>query len=401
MRKKILVVSSYFPYPAHDGGKVRIFNLIKFLSKDNDISLLSYVETAEAGDMYRPFLEQYCKRVITVIRDERNRLISDAVPRSPTFNYTPEMIEALERTLGEVRPDIIQIEFLIMSQYVNHIKGIPVIYTEHDMSSIDFEQSFHDRDMPEKERFVEWTRLVKYQKEVLRKFNGVIVLTERDRNILEKFTPGLNPAVIPTGVDIDYYKPPETAKSSKNIAFIGHYRHYPNYDGVEYFMKDIWPSVKGKVPDAKFYILGSGADAKIRRYQSVDVIVDGPIEDLRTYLKDVSVFVAPVRLGGGIKGKILEAMASGVPVVATAEACAGISCSPGNDILKADDPADFAAKTINLLNDEPERRRIAVNARKLVEEQYDWNKICIKLDLFYDSVITRYKHAGVSCSESH
>jgi len=388
MKKRILLLTPYFPYPAYDGGKVRIFNLIKNLSKKNELILVSYVETLEVQVLYTPFLEKFCKKVYTVIRDENKRLISEKIPRSPTFYYTSEMIDVIEKAIAETKPDIVQIEFLNMTQYVNHIENVPVIYTEHDMSSIDFEQSFHDRDIPEKLRFIEWTRLVKYQKEILRKFNGVVVLTDKDKAMLDVFVPGLNIRIVPTGVDIHQYTPVvNSGEARRNIIFIGHFKHYPNVDAVKYFMEHIWQLVLKEVPDAKFYIVGSGVNESIRSYSSDNVIVAFDVEDVKKYLCNASVFVAPVRLGGGIKGKVLEAMACGVPVVATAGVCAGFVNNPGYDIVKAEGEHIFAKKIVDLLKDTEQAGRIALQARKLVEDKYNWEDLAEELDKFYDSIL--------------
>lgn len=388
MKKKILLLTPYYPCPAHDGGKVRIFNLIKALSKDNDIVLLSYVESPAVPERYNVYLEQYCTRIYTVVRDESKRLLDANIPRSPTFYYTPEMVHMLEKAVEESKPNIVQIEFLIMTQYVNHIKNLPVIYTEHDMSSIDFEQSFHDRDMPEKLRFAAWVELVKYQKQILGKFSGIVLLTERDKHQLEQFSPGLRTAVVPTGVDIHYYSPSaEKRVKNSNIVFVGHFKHYPNVDAVQYFMKDIWRLILEKVADAKFYIVGSGAGEAIRKFSATNVVIAEDVEDVRVYLHDAAVFVAPVRLGGGIKGKVLEAMACGVPVVAIPDVCAGFENHPGDDILKASGERDFADQVIRILRNPAEGARLAENARRLVEGKYDWDNIARELSLFYGSFL--------------
>lgn len=388
MRKKILILSPYFPYPPHDGGKVRMFNLIKHLSRLNDVYFLSYIEPSCTPDMVAG-LAAHCRKVFTVVREEDKRIMQDGLPRSCSFFYTRAMIEKLESVVNEIQPDIVQIDFLIMTQYVQHLHGVPVVYTEHDISNINFEQSFHDRDLPEKERFVEWTKLVAFEKKILYAFRGVIALTERDRQIIGEFASGLRTVLVPTGTDIDYYRPAAVphAGDSNYLLFIGHYRHYPNYDAVEYFINSILPSIVAKVPDVKFNVVGSGTRADMARWNNRNVTVIGEVQDVRPYLQQAAVFVAPVRLGGGIKGKILEAMASGVPVVATEETGRGIRCTPGTDIAVAADEADFARKTVELLDCREKRDLIAHNARKTVEEYYDWNKISAALDSFYASLL--------------
>lgn len=388
MKKRILLVSPYFPYPPHDGGKVRMYNLIRHLAAENELYLLSYIETLNARE-YAPALEMFCKKVYTVLRDENKRIMGEDLPRSISFFYTPEMIEALERTLAEVKPDIVQIDFLIMTQYVNHLGGIPAVYTEHDMSNINFEQSFHDRDLPEKERFVEWNKLVQFEKKILGKFAAAIVLTERDKKILEGFLPGTRSALVPTGVDIHRYRPNEKEAAAPTLVYVGHYRHYPNYDAVQYFLKDIFPLIAKEKPETRFLIVGSGVTREMLALGSDRVTITGEVEDVGKYLGQATVFVAPVRLGGGIKGKVLEAMASGLPVVATREASEGIQCRDGEHVLVAESAADFAAKTLALLEDRQLREKLAAAGRRLVEEEYDWRRIAGTLDSLYGTLLQR------------
>ncbi|MHB9156033.1 MAG: glycosyltransferase family 4 protein, partial [Endomicrobiales bacterium] len=160
-----------------------------------------------------------------------------------------------------------------------------------------------------------------------------------------------------------------------------------------YFVKEIFPLISRKVPEVKFIAVGSGLARDMLSYAGARVAVTGDVEDVRKYLDQATVFVAPVRLGGGIKGKVLEAMASGIPVVATLEASRGIRCKDGENILVAGDAADFAGKTAALLGNAEQRGRLAAAARSLVEEEYDWVKITLKLDAFYGS-LCRERHAS-------
>jgi sugar transferase (PEP-CTERM/EpsH1 system associated) len=388
MRKKILVISPYFPCPPHDGGKVRIYNLLKHLSRDNDLYLLSYIDSYRAR-AYITDMERFCKKVYVVLRDENKRITGDNLARSVSFFYTPEMIRELENVVREVKPDIVQIDFLIMSQYVNHVGDIPVVYTEHDISNINFEQSFHDRDLPEKMRFIEWNKLLKYERDILPRFRAVIVLTERDRDILREFAPGVTSVLAPTGVDLEYFVPAEAGATPDelNLLFVGHYKHYPNLDAVQYFVKEIFPQIVREIPGATFNIVGSGVTRELLELGGGQVRVVGEVDDVRPFYQKAAVFVAPVRLGGGIKGKILEAMASGIPVVATEEAGKGIRGSDGVHLRVARNENDFAAKVIELLKDRALRTALGGRGRKLVEEQYDWKKIAAGLDVFFETLL--------------
>lgn len=387
MRNRILMISPYFPYPNNNGGKVRMYNLIKHLSLEKDIYLLSYIESTDKKESINE-MKKYCKEVYVVERDEAERIERKDVPRCVSFFYTHKMIDKLKSVIKEIKPDLVQIDFLVMSQYINHIKNIPVIYTEHDMSNINFEQSFHDRDLSEKERFIEWGRLMKYTKKTLPKFNSVIVLTERDNKILNNFLPQCKTVLIPTGVDVDYYKPKSNKDNQENsLVYVGHYKHYPNLDAVYYFLGEIYPLILEKMNDVKVYIVGSGTPKELFKKKSDRIVITGEVADVRDYLEKAGIFIAPIRLGGGIKGKVLEAMASGIPVVATKEASEGIKCNPGKDILVAEDEKDFALKTIELIRNMDYRNKIIANSRRLVEEIYDWKKITNRLNAFYSEIV--------------
>jgi glycosyltransferase involved in cell wall biosynthesis len=384
--KKILIISPYFPYPPRDGGKVRLYNLIKHLSKDNEVYLLAYIEPEASSDSIRT-AKEVCKNVFPVVRHEDKRIEREDIPRCVSFFYTQAMIDELNRVLDFVQPDLVQLDFLIMTEYVKHIKNIPVFYTEHDLGTLDFNQSYHDRDLPDNLRYAEWRKLVEYEKNIINKFKSVIVLTDRDKNIMKKFNPDAKAVVIPTGVDIDFFNIGKKSGNEKNLVFVGHYKHYPNADAIVYFVRFIFDKIVKRIPDIKLYVVGSGLTEDVRRLEKENIIITGEVEDIRQYLKCPNIFIAPVRLGGGIKGKVLEAMASGVPVVATQEAAEGIQCEHYYDILVADTASKFADMVIELCLNDKLYNKISENARMNAVNQYDWKVIAKKLNAFYEKNI--------------
>jgi len=386
--KKILIISPYFPFPPRDGGKVRLYNLIKHLSSLNEVYLLAYIEPGARTDSV-DMARQYCKQVFPVLRQEEKRIISKDIPRCVSFFYTQAMIDELKRVLDIVKPDIVQLDFLIMTQYVKHIEGVPVIYTEHDMSILDFNQSFHDRDLDDKERFGYWKQLVEYEKDILNKFKSVIVLTHRDKKLIENFNNNIKANIIPTGVDIELFKQQNVDNTEQSLVFVGHYRHYPNADAIIYFVNKIFNKILDKLPKLKLYIVGSGVTKNIEELakNNKNIIITGEVEDVSVYLQKPNIFVAPVRLGGGIKGKVLEAMACGIPVVATKEAIDGIDYDTSDCSLICNDENDFVNNIVALTENKSLYEKLAYNSRKLVENYYDWKKIASSLNDFYSKVI--------------
>lgn len=368
-----------------------MYNLIKHLSVHNDVYLLSFMESHRER-MYLPSMDKLCRKVYLVLREEQSRNAKEDLPRSVSRFYTTEMVEKLKRVIEEINPDVIDINFLIMTRYAEHIRGVPVVYTEHDISTINFETSFHDRDLPEYQRYIQWLKLLDFERKMLPKFDGVVAVSASDQKILRGFNDQIETALIPTGVDLDYFQPSIEDYGGENntMVYIGNYRHYPNYAAMRYFVNKIFPAILSRNPQAKIYIVGPGLNADFAGPVREGVIITGEVADVRNYLKTAAVFVAPIRLGGGIKGKILEAMASGVPVVATEEASRGIACQPGEDIEVAINSDDFADKTTKLLSNRDVRARLGRRARLLMEKQYGWDNIAGQLDAYYDVLCNRY-----------
>ncbi len=386
--KKILIISPYFPFPTRDGGKVRLYNLIKHLSYTNKVYLLAYIEP-DTNKNCIELAKEFCMDVFPVLREEDKRIIAEDIPRSVSFFYTQKMIDELKKVLEKVKPDVVQLDFLIMTQYVKHIKNIPVFYTEHDMSVLDFNQSFHDRDLNDTDRFFEWKKLISYEKHILDFFSSVFVLTDRDKSLIENLNTNIKATIIPTGVDTEFYKPNVYSNEKKNLVFVGHYRHFPNADAIIYFVQNIYPKIVEKISNIKLYIVGSAVTKQVEDLQNENIIITGEVEDIREYLRQPNIFVAPVRLGGGIKGKVLEAMAMGVPVVATKEAVSGIDYANNKFALVSDDVDVFAKNVVDLVNNDSLYKELSDNSRKIAEHYYNWTNIAKKLNNFYSDKLSK------------
>jgi glycosyltransferase involved in cell wall biosynthesis len=380
MKKKFLWLLPYFPYPPLSGGNVRVFNLIKYLSRHYDIHLLSYHDYIE--DSYVSALEKYCKKVIAVER----KLYEGELPLIFQHYYTPEMIKELDSVLKD-KFDFIQIDFLTMAYYVKMLKektDAPVFFTEHDVSSFDFDKCFHNRHLPDKPRYFEWIRMLKVMDEIYPLFDCILTVSSNDAEILNKRFPGFNIRPAPTGTDCSFYEYRNGGGAVENLVYVGHYIHYPNLDSVKYFLDDIFPLVLKRYPDMRFHVVGSGGE-KVKDIAAHNVEVTGTVPDIRKYLYMDGVFVAPIRLGIGIRGKILEAMAGGMPVVSTSLGAAGIGAKDAEHLLVADTPERFAGQIERLAQDKELRNTLTRNARKFVVENYNWTKTADNLIEIYEN----------------
>ena len=217
--------------------------------------------------------------------------------------------------------------------------------------------------------------LKKYEFNMYRNADKVLTLTPQGKEELLKIDPELDIAVVPHGVDTSDFSFSEPKEKKKSIVFVGNYLHYPNVDAVLFFFNEIWPLLKSRLPEVKFIVVGQAPPPEIQSLSQDEAItVTGRVDDVRPFLKKGRAFICPVRLGGGFRGKILEAMAIGRPVVSTSLGAEGVPALQRENIILADKPEEFAQGILDLMTDDTLFERIRTNARKLVEEKYAWEK---------------------------
>ncbi len=378
-KKKLLWILPYFPYPPLSGGSVRVFNLIKHLSPLLDIDLVSFIEPGTRKNDIKE-IEKFCGRVTAVER----RRSEGTLPMIFQDYDTPEMRSAIIKALDR-RHDFVQIDYLTMAYYARLVKessDLPLFFTEHDVSWLDFERCFHNRHLDERLRYFQWEKNRETAAELYRLFDAVITVSRNDAGILRDLYPEKPVFPAPTGTDCSFYAYEETQVSSW-ILYTGHYAHYPNVDAVKYFLNEVFPLVKKERSETKFIIGGSGGRKAFPDPGREDVRVTGEVKDLRPLLYNSGVFAAPVRMGIGIRGKILEAMACGLPVVTSSTGMKGIGAEKGVHLLADDTPEGMAESILRILNGRAASREMAVRARKFVEENYDWPVRASELYEFY------------------
>jgi glycosyltransferase involved in cell wall biosynthesis len=219
-------------------------------------------------------------------------------------------------------------------------------------------------------------RLESYEFEMYRQADKVLTLTPQDKKSLLKYDSTLDIESVPHGVDTDYFEPRSENVKETSVGFLGNYPHDPNRDAVMFFLAEIWAELKRSIPGIKFYVIGRGPTEDIlsAAAEDGDIIVTGRVDDVREYLEKVKVFVAPIRLGKGFRGKILEAMAMGIPVVSTRLGAEGMAVQNRDNVMLAENPQEFIESTEELFQDGELCRKIGLNGRQLVEKNYSWQK---------------------------
>jgi len=407
-KKKILIISPIFPYPLESGGQVRIYNVIKHLSDNFEVSLLSPIESSNRESVSE--MKRFCRNVETIpVQIDRTNFekflfllnpsqlsrnfkrISQWIQGTP-FKicrfYHPGMENILEKMIRKGKYDIVQAVYCQMAPYLLRAKELDKNVTS---SLVDIDLSFISkyREYSAKKgiarilSFLEYRRMKNYVTTIWPKFDYTIAMSEVDKEKLLSLNSELNIIVSPNGVDINYFRPFKDRKPKKNrLAFLGGSNHHPNVDALLYFNSEIFPKVHQYNSDISLTVIGNFAVNLIPNTNN-HIKFTGFVDDFRPVLNDCAILVVPIRIGGGTRLKVLEAMALGIPVVSTSIGCEGIVVENNKDIIIADTDQDFADGILAVLKTKQLYQSLAKNGKKLIEEKYSWQKIVSRLEDVY------------------
>jgi len=374
---KLLYLTHKCPYPPNKGERIRCFNILKHLSKQYEVHLVYPIFSHEDVGQADNFKE-YAKSITTSHINTylaKIKCIYGFFSRSPfTLHYFYS--RNLKEIIKNQEFDIVIADCSSMAQYVIDVEK-PKIVDFVDIDSDKWQLYARNSRLSMSIIYnIEYRRLKIFEKTINAQFDFCLVVSEDEKKLLQY---GENVVVVPNGIDLEFFTP-RGKQNSNTLIFTGAMNYFPNIDGVSYFHRDIWPLVKAHIPNVKFVVAGMYPPPKLRALASDDTTITGYVPDVRDYLAQATVCVVPLRMAKGIQNKILEAMAMGIPVVATTAANTGINARDKHQILVADSPDDFAKAVVTLLKDTQLRQTIADNARQFVQENFSWDKNLSKLD---------------------
>ncbi len=389
---KILMLTPYLPYPLVSGGQIRTYNLLKHLSKSHQITLFSLIKDNRERDYLRE-LEPYCYKIKLFKRTPkpwalRNIILAGLTPYPflVTRNWPLSMKNVVKRELQSDNYDLIHAETFYMMPNIPRTQ-IPTILVEQTIEYLGYQDYL--RRAP---RFlkpllaIDVAKIKFWERYYWQKADKLITMSTEDKNFIrQELNQDLNIDVVANGVDLDYFsKLKKRLPKKPTVLFVGTFKWLPNIEAVDLIVNKIWPLVKQALPQAQLKIVGFSPTPKIKAYaQDPSIEVLGGIPDIREAFATSHVLLAPIKSGKGTRFKVLEALITGTPVVATNLAVEGLAVKPGKNVLTADDYPTLAKLTIKVLQDSKLRQQLARSGKAVVRRYYSWDIISKHLDNIY------------------
>jgi polysaccharide biosynthesis protein PslH len=389
---KILFLTPRFPYPLDGGTNLRNFRLIQSAAQEHVIDLLSFVDRPLRPENLES-VRAVCRRVElrAAPRHERARRLAVALgsplPDMAFRRWSPRFVAALRALLKEERYDLVDVEGIEMARYLPLCRGARRVFGEHNVEHL-LQERAHAVERADRRRLplalyskLQACKLARFERAACRAADRVVAVSPEDARALARLEPRGRYAVVPNAIDPDAYPFPRPSRGGPDdrpgLLFTGTFDFRPNADAAAWLLDEVLPRVRGHHPDVRAWIVGRAPPRTLvaHTWRDTAVAVTGAVPSLTPYWDRATVYALPMRIGGGVRFKALEAMAAGVPIVSTRLGMEGIAAEPGEHYLAADDAPSFTTAVVRLLDDAALRERLAERARRLVQERYDWRAV--------------------------
>jgi sugar transferase (PEP-CTERM/EpsH1 system associated) len=385
---KIAFLAARPPYPLDGGGRIRTFHLLKEVSREHDVTLI----TATAGPADESALSAVQEAIPRIralsanvgferswrryFRALRNPI--DSLPYTWTRYRHPRFTALVRETLRKDRYDVVHCDHVQVAHTLEGLTTPPRLLNAHNIETKIVQRLGHQTRVGWRRLAIRWqaAKTLKAERRALQLFDRCVAVSDEDAAELRRMAPGTAVSVVPNGVDLTYFTPRPGAGGMDDIVFPGAMDWLPNIDGVSFFVREVLPRIKQRHPRALFWIVGRNpSDQLVRRLAGDSVRFTGSVDDVRPHLRQARAVVVPLRIGGGTRLKILEAWALGKPVVSTTLGAEGLPDADGENIALADTPDIFAERVVGLLNDADACERLGAAGRRIVEERFGWDRV--------------------------
>lgn len=373
---RILFLSGWYPDPPNNGSKLRIINLIRGLSQNHEVSLLSFIDESDSITSGSE-MEKLCMEVKVVpIKhfDPQSWLALKGYfslkPRSVLATYSQEMDHKIRELLAETKYDLIVASQREMAGYFQCFGDVPSLLEEVEVALLYEQYSKATKSVDKIRHGLTWTKQKYYLNHLINKFSAVTVVSDQEKQLLADIDSDItNVEVIPNCINLSEYSPIREKPKQQQLIFTGSFRYFANYDAMTWFLKEVFPYIRMEVPGIQLFITGDHANLPLPSEKNVTLT--GFVDDVRPLIALSWCSLVPLRVGGGTRLKILEAMALRTPVVATTKGAEGLGAQHGQHLLIADTPQTFAEMVMQLICDPDLHQHLAENAYKFVSQHYD------------------------------
>lgn len=395
---RILMLAHRLPYPPWTGDRVRAFHIARYLSERHRLTLAFPLEGRGELGAARKLQKRIPDLEYAPLSNLRRRAsalvgLAGSLPLSVRYFASRSLARRVEQRLLQDRFDLIYVSSSSMAQYATGC-SIPIVMDFVDVDSDKWAQYAAIALPPMAWIYrLETRRLRRYERETARRARVSVFATPTEEAIFHKMVPDVQTAVIPNGVDSEYFRPSGNPCSrAPTVIFTGALDYFPNADGVCHFSETIFPLVRRQVPDVRFLVVGRRpCRAVLRLNRQPGITVVGDVPDVRPYMHEAHVAVVPLRIGRGIQNKILEAMAMSLPVVAKPMPAQGIGARVGVDWFVEEEPEAFAERVLRLLNDPAARAQVGHHARAFVEDRHSWRQILQSVENLVEGLATEHQ----------
>ncbi len=384
----LLFLSRWYPFPAINGSKIRVFNLIRELSASHTVTLVSFADQPVSAEHVAE-MRRYCAdvHVIDYRRFQPNSWRSfvgffSPQPRSFIDTHSDELEKRIADLTRRQRFDAVIASQFDMAPYALELRDTPKIFEELEISLFYDRYAQETRPLARFRKYLTWRKWAGYMRQVLAGFDAVTVVSEPEIAPALRVAPGYDRlTVVPNGADLQRLNGDFGPVEPDSVVYTGAMTYHVNFDAMKFFLNEVWPKIQARRPTARLYVCGTTEGVNLDALpQHASVTFTGHLGDIRPRLARSWVAVVPERYGGGTRIKVLEALALGTPQVLTTRAATGLQITDGIEALIADTPDGLASAVLRLLEDRELRDRISVQGRRTVEQHYDWAVIGRQLE---------------------
>lgn len=387
---RILWLKTELLHPVDKGGKIRTYQMLKELKRDHEITYLT-LDDGAADKEARALATEYCHKLVCIPHNPRQKFTAgfyaelglnlvSSLPYAIAKYRSPEMRRTILKLTRENVYDVVVCDFLAPAVNLPRDLSCPSILFQHNVEAMIWQRHAEVQTNTLKHTYLsgQWRKMQAFEGVMCRRFDRVVAVSREDSEMMQREYKVTAIDDVPTGVDTVFFRPRRAERREpRNLVFTGSMDWLPNEDAIRYFTTQIMPLIREKLPDVTLTVVGRNPYPALVELSKLDpsIIVTGRVEDVRPYMERAAAYVVPLRIGGGTRLKIFEAMAMEKPIVSTTIGAEGLPVQPESDILLADTPETFAAAVVRVLEDDEFAFHLGRRSARLVREQFGWNRV--------------------------